>query len=149
MFFYQDQYLLLWERQIGKEFDRLEAEGILQKVSYSEWDSPVVPVDSLSVHKGHLSYQAAVKDNVMWISCKRLSRSRNDGQPENQDGIIVVIQLITEVKLIDKKYQLILSHHWLNLDTQKELKPSRWLLILKEKCCVSRIRPYVTVLYSV
>ena len=33
-----------YERGIEKEFARLEAEGILGKVSHSDWATPIVPV---------------------------------------------------------------------------------------------------------
>ena len=32
------------KEKISKELDRLEAEGVIEKVNYSEWAAPLVPV---------------------------------------------------------------------------------------------------------
>ncbi len=39
-----DQYHLLLKRRLGKKLDRLEALGVLERVSHSRWAAPLVPV---------------------------------------------------------------------------------------------------------
>ena len=41
---------LALKQAIGEELDRLESEGIIEKVEFSEWAAPVVPVPKPDGH---------------------------------------------------------------------------------------------------